>query len=131
MATLSTKQDELRQLVQRANTLRGEIQLEKQERLQARLNELTPHQKKVLGILFHGRRNMHDYDYVCLYRRTIEEDAHLTNMQVGRALGALRRLGFAAYHRGLMTEDNQVAGSGYCITEVGTKWWTTVEEPST
>lgn len=38
---------------------------------------------------------------------------------VRRACRSLRRKGLAEYYRGLMTDEGEVAGSGYCITLAG------------
>jgi hypothetical protein len=39
--------------------------------------------------------------------------------KVRRVVRSLAAGGFAEYHRGLFTEDGDVAGSGYCITDAG------------
>lgn len=122
MQTTWDKKMELHTLMERASKLRAEIQQEEQERLQARLTRLPPHQRLVLEALVDMGA-----DY-CRYRRDIVKVTGLGNDQVGRALPALKRLGFIELHRGLMNDDGEVSGSGYCPTKVGLRWWADVEE---
>lgn len=46
-------------------------------------------------------------------------DEGRTIKDVRRACRALRRKGLAEFHRGLMNDDGEVAGSGYCISPAG------------
>lgn len=39
--------------------------------------------------------------------------------EIGKACRALRAHGLAEFYRGLMTEEGEVAGSGYCISQEG------------
>jgi hypothetical protein len=64
------------------------------------------------------------------YRRSIAKMTGLLNDQVGRALGALKRLGFVEFRRGLFTEDGEVAGCGYRVTRDGYAWWWEHEAPA-
>lgn len=122
MASIHEKRSELRRLMDRARQLQQEIQKEEQERLVSRLRRLPPHQRLVLEALVDMGQ-----DY-CRYRRDIVKRTGLGNDQVGRALPALRRLGFIELHRGLMNGDGEVCGSGYCPTKAGWRWWHEVEE---
>jgi hypothetical protein len=55
----------------------------------------------------------------CITFSWIADDTKLGLKEVRRAARSLRRKGLAEFHRGLMTEDGQVAGSGYCISKAG------------
>lgn len=46
-------------------------------------------------------------------------DNGLTIKEVRRACRSLRRKGLSEFHRGLMNDDGEVAGSGYCISRDG------------
>lgn len=59
----------------------------------------------------------------CTSFRQIEIDAGLSRKVVRDSCRALRKDGLAEFYRGLMTEECDVAGSGYCITEAGKKLW--------
>ena len=45
----------------------------------------------------------------------------LDTKAVRKACRSLKKKGLAEFHRGLMTEENEVAGSGYCISSEGVK----------
>lgn len=45
--------------------------------------------------------------------------ATLEIKEIRKACRSLKRLGYAEFHRGLMSEDGEVAGAGYCISEEG------------
>ena len=51
------------------------------------------------------------------FKRTKRGD--VTRAEVRRACRSLWRKGLASYHRGLQTEDGEMAGAGYCITREG------------
>ena len=55
----------------------------------------------------------------CIYFKTIEQETKLNTGQVRRACRSLARKDLAEFHRGLFTEDGEVAGSGYCASEKG------------
>lgn len=80
--------------------------------------KLGPQELKVLKVLanyWHEEGN-------CIYFKTIRQEAgtpKLSTGQIRRACRSLKRKGLAEYHRGLFTEDGEVAGSGYCATEKG------------
>lgn len=48
-------------------------------------------------------------------------DSPLDRPRIRRACRSLARKGLAEYHRGLWTEDGEMAGAGYCITSAGQK----------
>ena len=56
---------------------------------------------------------------LCYSFVTIEDDTGLSRSEVRRACRSLRRKGLAKFVRGLMNDDGEVAGSGYCATRVG------------
>lgn len=116
---------ELERLMTDVRKLRMSIDIAEQERRQARLgSRLPPHQHQVLavGVEAHEERSF-NFEEWCVYRRHFASSTGLNKLQLGRALGALRRLGFISLHHGLMNEDGQLAGSGYSITAAGLKWW--------
>jgi len=57
---------------------------------------------------------------VCVSFSYIAGDGNrLSTKEVRIACRSLRKRGFADFYRGLMNEDGEVAGSGYCITREG------------
>jgi len=128
-ATLSPlweKRNEYWRAKEKADRLRAELRAMEQERAREGLVRLSPHQRLVLSALVDD--NFGDNGY-CRYRRSIERATGLSRAQSGRALAALRRLGFVALHRGLFDEDGEVAGSGYATTRAGHDWWWDKESP--
>lgn len=85
-----------------------------------KLKRLTPHQRALMAAIVHD--DFRD-DEFCYSRRHIENVSGLTRAQSGRAIAALRRLGFIDLHRGLFTDDGEPAGSGYATTLAGHDWW--------
>jgi hypothetical protein len=59
---------------------------------------------------------------MCVRFWTVEQSTGRPRREVRLAIRALARKGLAEYHRGLMTEDGDLAGSGYCITPAGREW---------
>ena len=57
---------------------------------------------------------------MCVPFRPIMDITLYERRVVRVAIRALARKGFAKYWRGLLTEDGEAAGSGYCITKAGT-----------
>lgn len=55
----------------------------------------------------------------CVYFRTIARKVEMEVQQVRRITRHLARKGLAEYWRGLWTEDGDLAGAGYCITDKG------------
>jgi len=74
---------------------------------------LTDVEWRVLEILSGG------HDEWCFGLSTIAGDAGLHRELTRGALRSLRDRGLAKFQRGLMTEDGDVAGSGYGITPAG------------
>jgi len=56
---------------------------------------------------------------LCITFDYISDEADLDRKEVRKACRSLARKGLAGYYRGLMTEDGEVAGSGYSITYAG------------
>ena len=66
---------------------------------------------------------LQDYnDEYAAYRSTFERVFSLTRQECGLALSVLKKLGFVEYVKGLMTDDGDLAGSGYIITAEGIKY---------
>lgn len=56
----------------------------------------------------------------CSFKHLADNEADIK--LVRRGCRALRRKGLAEFYRGLMNEDGEVAGSGYCISPLGVEW---------
>lgn len=67
-----------------------------------------------------------DYEDWCLYMKQIAADAEIDIKQVRRPVRSLARKGLTKYVRGLMTEDGEVAGSGYCATKLAVEMLTCI-----
>ena len=55
-------------------------------------------------------------------RSTRVDGTPLDRSVIRRAIRSLARKGLAEYHKGLVTEDGEFAGAGYCITNEGIKF---------
>lgn len=55
----------------------------------------------------------------CVPFQTLIDDTGLDRSTVRRSCRYLTRIGLAEYHRGLWTEDGELGGAGYCISEKG------------
>lgn len=77
---------------------------------------ITEVEKKVLEVLFGSTRLHGEY---CIGFDWIEGDTNLSRKEVKKAVHSLKEKGLAEFYRGLMDDDNQVAGSGYCISKKG------------
>ena len=78
--------------------------------------EITEIEKKVLEVLFGSTRTHGEY---CIGFDYIEGDTNLSRKEVKKVVHSLRDKGFAEFYRGLLDDDGQVAGSGYCISVKG------------
>lgn len=56
---------------------------------------------------------------MCVPFAPIQRHTEYDRKTVRRHVRALARKGFAEYFRGLITEDGDFAGAGYCITKAG------------
>lgn len=77
---------------------------------------LNENEKKVL--LYLREASMPDGEY-CLPFDYISDGTNLDRKAVRKACRSLARKGLAGFYRGLMTDDGEVAGSGYSITYYG------------
>jgi hypothetical protein len=89
------------------------------------MNDLTQNEREVLRVLFESSQPDGE---MCLPFSYIEGDTKLNTKEVRKACRSLRMKGFAQFYRGLMTEDGEVAGSGYSITEAGCTLSERIEE---
>lgn len=80
------------------------------------MKELTENEIKVLGVLA-GETDT--WGEQCLPFSWIEEDTKFDRKTIRKACRVLREKGLVVYLRGLMTEDGEVAGSGYHISPEG------------
>ena len=78
--------------------------------------KMSAREEKVLAYLdeYYDR-----IDENCHYFWLIADGTGLDKKQVRRAARSLARKGLTKYVRGLFDEDGQVAGSGYCCTQLG------------
>lgn len=72
--------------------------------------KLTENQNKILSALQHGYGGEFCHNYTHLEHDT-ELDREILKIEVKQ----LRKMGLVQYVRGLMTEDGEVAGSGFTI----------------
>lgn len=61
----------------------------------------------------------HAYGEFCTNFKLIARNTKLPIHDIRMACRSLAKQGLAEFWRGLMTEDGEVAGSGYCITAAG------------
>lgn len=78
-----------------------------------RINE---NERKVLEVLEANTRRDGE---MCISFSYIEGETKLGLKTIRKACRSLARRGLAQFFRGLMTEDSEVAGSGYCISYDG------------
>jgi len=89
------------------------------------MTEITPtlddHEKAVLERLdWAGGEYFWGFD-------TIAVDMQLEHDQVRNACHSLKAKGLACFARGLMTEDGELAGSGYGITDNGRRYLAAIQ----
>lgn len=80
--------------------------------------KLSDNELKVLNVFNEQTDN---WGESCLYVRHIIDTTKLEEKEVRKICKRLRELKLIEYMRGLMDEEGQVAGSGYCITYDGQK----------
>ena len=80
-------------------------------------NKVTILEKKVLALLAKVTRT--DGEICVGFEYLSGMEYNFDVKEVRRGCRSLRRKGLAEFYRGLMTEDGQVAGSGYCISSKG------------
>jgi hypothetical protein len=82
------------------------------------LNEV---QQKLLKNLY--EQNSHADEGWCFGYASITDDLDgVERKELTKNMRRLRKLELALYQRGLFTEDGEVAGSGFSITEEGKAW---------
>lgn len=79
-------------------------------------NAINENEKKVLTVLSAETDTLGER---CIYFSLIEYESKLTTKEVRKACRSLRKKGLAYYYRGLMNDDGEVGGSGYCISQKG------------
>lgn len=77
---------------------------------------LSENEKSVLTCLFENTDSLAER---CIAFDWIIGDTKLTRKEVKNACKLLREKELVCFYRGLMTEDGEVAGSGYCISAKG------------
>jgi len=78
--------------------------------------KINPTEHAVLEVLEANSRRDGE---LCITFSWIADDAKLALKEVRRACRSLKKKGLAEFYRGLMTEDGEVAGSGYCVSKAG------------
>lgn len=78
--------------------------------------KLNENERRVLEVL--ANDSLRDGE-MCITFDWIEGETKLNTKDVRRSCRSLRKKGFAEFYRGLMTEDGEVAGSGYCVSRAG------------
>ena len=76
---------------------------------------MTERETKVLKALAAAHDSYCGFSYLSF--RSIAKRSRLPLACIRRTVRCLARKGFAEYGRGLFTEDGDLAGSGYCITQ--------------
>ena len=79
---------------------------------------LTPNEIKVLQVLYDDTDH---WGEKCIAFDWIMEESKLSRKEVQKACKVLREKGLIQFFRGLMNDEGQVAGSGYCISAEGQK----------
>ena len=77
--------------------------------MSSKIKSLTENQYKILKFL-------HDEEW-CYPYAPIEEETKLSRDILEREVKVLREVGLVKYVRGLVTEEGEFAGSGFCRTE--------------
>ena len=80
------------------------------------MEKLTERQRAILEFLVHG-----GYSDMCFSFDAILDsiDEKLTKYQLSKEMKVLRGLELVEFHRGLLDDDGQAAGSGYCSSWQG------------
>lgn len=58
----------------------------------------------------------------CINYQHLVGTNNLSRKQIEPIIARLKDMQFIEFHRGLMTEDGEVAGSGWCRTELGNRY---------
>lgn len=78
--------------------------------------KLLPKHAAILAELYHLTRPNGE---MCVGFNPIVKRLEMQRSDVRRIVRHLARKGLAEYWRGLWSDDGQVAGAGYCVTEAG------------
>jgi hypothetical protein len=79
------------------------------------LGRMTDNEKAVLAEIPPGNE-------YCVGYRYLTGMNDLSKAQLKPIIARLKDMGFIEFHRGLMTEDGEVAGSGWCRTVEGNRY---------
>ena len=79
---------------------------------------LNANEERVLRLL---EENTSTHGEMCCSFKHLADDKEDIKF-IRRGCRSLRRKGLAEFYRGLMNEDGEVAGSGYCIHPEGIEW---------
>ncbi len=80
------------------------------------MKKMLPHHKTVLEAL---DRITHPCGEHCVGFDPMVRETGMHRAEVRRIVRHLSRRGYAEFWRGLCTDEGELAGSGYCITEAG------------
>ena|ERR1700733_3861750 len=78
--------------------------------------ELNENERKVVGVLDEETDTWGEKSIAFSW---IENETHLNKKEISKACETLREKGLVQFFRGLMTDDGEVAGRGYCIAPAG------------
>jgi hypothetical protein len=77
---------------------------------------ISPMQIKCLAALASMTR---PHGEMCVGFNPVTNATGMVRSDVRRSIRALARKGMAEFHKGLTTEDGDMAGAGYCVTPFG------------
>lgn len=80
------------------------------------MSKLLPHHLRVLRMLAEMTRPDGE---LCVSFSRFAQRPGVERTEIRRVTRSLARKGLAEYHRGLITESGDLAGSGYCISRAG------------
>lgn len=80
--------------------------------------KINENEERVLRLL--AENSSTHGEYCVAFKNIADNEADIK--LVRRACRSLRKKGLAEFYRGLMNEDGEVAGSGYCISPLGVEW---------
>ena len=127
MSLLFNKKIQLVELRAKVRALAAEIEREEQIIRMERMKGLGPHQRAVLAVLFDSYTDESEW-WASNFRR-LSTATGLNRSQVQRACKALRRLGLVKLEIGLWSDEGEVRGSGYRITDAGAAYHAALTQP--
>lgn len=78
--------------------------------------KMLPHHVRVLHEL---DEHTAPFGEMCVHFKPLAAWCDMARSEVRRITRHLARRGYAEYHKALWTEDGEMAGAGYCISQAG------------